>query len=108
MGNVTHYNIDYISSSNKPWVASINCYDQPQGEAGGSRIATVRFFRGSVPPSGQVGGVAVVNFPLARFGDVIAILRDEQDIFVGHSSGGPDDTVMEGITTFTSAGGMRP
>jgi hypothetical protein len=43
MANVTHYNIDYMSSSNKPWVACINCYDQSQGEAGGSRIATLRF-----------------------------------------------------------------
>jgi hypothetical protein len=108
MANVTHYAIDYISSSDKPWAADINCYDQSQGEAGGSRIATLRFYRGAVPASGQVGGLAVVNFPLARFADVIAILREEQDIFVGHVFGGPDNITMEGITTFAPAGGMRP
>ena len=104
MANVTHYAIDYIGTSDKPWAASINCYDQPEGEAGGSRIAVVRFYRGSVPASGQVGGVPVVNFPLARFADVISIFRQEQRIFVGHEFGGPDAITMDGITTFTPVG----
>ena len=48
MADVTHYSIEYMSESNQPWLAHINCYDQGQGEAGGQRIATLRFFDG--PP----------------------------------------------------------
>jgi hypothetical protein len=109
MADVTHYSTNYMSKSNKPWIADINCYDQPQGEAGGSRIATLRFFaRAPVPASGQIGSVPVVNFALARFSDVIAILRDDERIFVGHSSGGPDNIVSDGISSFNPAGRMRP
>lgn len=107
MADVTHYSIEYMSESNQPWLAHINSYDQGQGEAGGQRIATLRFFDGAVPASGNVGGLAVVNFPMARFGDAVAILRNEERIFVGHSSGGPDNTTSEGISSFTAAR-LRP
>ena len=103
MAFVTHYIIDYLGKSNKPWVASINCYDQDQGEAGGQRIATVRFFEGAVPASGTVGGLPVVNFPLTRFGDVVGIFRNEGRISVNHFSGGPDSITADGISTFTAA-----
>jgi hypothetical protein len=101
LADVTHYSLNYMSKSDKPWIADINCYDQAQGEAGGHRIATMRFFTGQVPASGNVGGLAVVNFPLARFADVMGILRNEEDIFVGHSFGGPDTITSEGISSFT-------
>jgi hypothetical protein len=103
MANVAHYAINYTSESDKPWVASINCYDQPEGEAGGRRIATLRFFDGAVPASGTVDGAELVNFPLSRFADVVAILRNETRIFVGRSSGGPDNETSEGISSFTAA-----
>jgi hypothetical protein len=45
--------------------------------------------------------------PPARFGDVVATLRSEEGIFVGHSSGGPDNTTSEGISSFTAAR-LRP
>jgi hypothetical protein len=44
---------------------------------------------------------------MARFGDVVAIVRNEERIFVGHSSGGPDNTTSEGISSFTAAR-LRP
>ena len=49
-------------------------------------------------------GPGPVNFPLARFADVISIFRQEQRIFVGHVFGGPDTITMDGITTFTPVG----
>lgn len=36
-------------------------------------------------------------------GDVIAMVRNEDRIIVGHSSGGPDSTVSEGISYFPAA-----
>jgi hypothetical protein len=106
---VTHYSTHYLAKSDKPWIADINCYDQPQGEAGGHRIAAVRFFVTTpVPASGAVGGIPVINFPLARFADVISIFRDEKSIDVNHFSGGPDNMTSDGISYFTSLGGMRP
>ena len=92
-----------MSESSKPWIADINCYDQPSGETGGPHIATIRFFDGAVPASGAVDGVEVVNFPLARLNDIIAMLRNEDRIIVGHSSDGPDSTVSEGISSFPAA-----
>jgi hypothetical protein len=108
MANTTHYSLHYTAKSNKPWVAEINCYDQPNGEAGGSRIATIRFFARNVPGSGSVGGLPVVNFSLARFADILAILRSEASIFVGHTFGGPDTVDAEGISSFSTTGALRP
>ena len=107
MANVSFYAIEYASETDQPWIAQINCYDQGQGEAGGKRTAAIRFFDGAVPASGAVGGVEIVNYSLARFADVVDILRNEQDIFVGHSFGGPDNATSEGISSFTAAR-LRP
>ena len=106
MADVTHYSIEYMSeSTNRGWLTSTATTEAKArpADSGSPRCDSLTALYGER----NVGGLAVVNFPMARFGDGVAILRNEERIVVGHPSGGPDNTTSEGISSFTAAR-LRP
>jgi hypothetical protein len=55
MPGVAAYVIDYNSSSNQPWQAEIRCWSSAD-TALHNITASVRFYEGTVPASGHIGG----------------------------------------------------
>jgi hypothetical protein len=95
MPQVVSYRISYMSSSDHAWKAEIRCYGTSQGSD--APVALIRFFEppAAIPADGWannvVNGVPIVNYSLARFADVVTILRDESYVSVNtfsYSTGG--------------------
>jgi hypothetical protein len=81
MPTIGAYVVTYASDSSQPWTAEIRCFAELTVPPG-PEAAAIRFFPEGAqrPPSDNVAGVPVINFPLAAFADVITILRSEQHI----------------------------
>ena len=81
---IRSYRITHLSSSNVDWVADLRCYDvvDPVEAGNPPESALVRFFpEGTTVPAdgwvgGKVNGTPILNFPLARWDEVMTTIRD--------------------------------
>ena len=115
MAQVVSYRITYMSSSDHAWKTEIRCYGTAQGS--GQIVALIRFYesQAAVPADGYVNnvlnGVPIVNYTLARFADVVTILRDEDYVSVStfSYSSGSDFVKAWGLSTGAeTTGDMEP
>jgi hypothetical protein len=115
MPQIVSYRITYMSSSDHAWKAEIRCYGTSQGSD--AVVALIRFFEEGVaiPADGWannvVNGVPIVNYALARFADVVTILRDENYASVNtfsYSSGGQNVKAWGVSTGAETTGDMEP